>query len=146
MASKAGLDGHWMQPSEPALVAVSHHTNDRGGTAESNQRKGDPREPKVTRLCNCPFAATLHYQSQDKHWKFLVKEHRHDHPPSGSPAAHTANWKLSARLFKEMNQLSDAGLKPARILDALKKLHPDEMTPNKNPPIFLALIPSAAFG
>ncbi|KAI7952896.1 hypothetical protein MJO29_008527 [Puccinia striiformis f. sp. tritici] len=93
----------------------------------SNERKGDPQEPNITRLCNCPFYASLYYQSQEKHWKFTVKEPHHNHAPSGSLAAHTAIWKLSARLFKEMNQLSDAGLKPARILDALKKLHPDEM-------------------
>ncbi|KNE92482.1 hypothetical protein PSTG_14082 [Puccinia striiformis f. sp. tritici PST-78] len=98
-----------------------------GGTAKSNQSKGDPREPRVTCLCNCTFYVFLYHQSQEKHWKFTVKEPRHNHAPSGSPVAHTANRKLSARLFKEMDQLSDAGLKPARILDALKKLHLDEM-------------------
>lgn len=76
---------------------------------------------------NCPFEATLYYHKKANHWKFVVKNSSHNHHPSGSAAAHTANRKLSARLYQEMNQLSDAGLKPARILEALKRLHQDEM-------------------
>lgn len=76
---------------------------------------------------NCPFEATLYYHKKANHWKFVVKNSSHNHHPSGSAAAHTSNRKLSARLYQEMNQLSDAGLKPARILEALKRLHPEKM-------------------
>ncbi|OAV84724.1 hypothetical protein PTTG_31112, partial [Puccinia triticina 1-1 BBBD Race 1] len=33
---------------------------------------------------------------------------------------------LTPSLYEEMKQLGDAGLKPAAILEAMKKTHPDE--------------------
>ena len=78
-------------------------------------------------MVNGPFEATLYYQKKAKHWKFTVKDAHHNHPLSGSAAAHTFKRKLSKKLYDEMKKLSDAGLKPAKILEALKKLHPDKM-------------------
>jgi hypothetical protein len=82
--------------------------------------------PKVSRLINCPFRATGHFQKKKNHWKFTVTDPAHNHPSSLNPAAHTANQKLSDTLFEEMKRLGDAGLKPSVILEALKKNHPNE--------------------
>ena len=50
----------------------------------------------------------------------------HNHPPSLYAAAHTTKQKLTSSLYKEMMKLGEAGLKPAAILEAIKKRHSDQ--------------------
>jgi hypothetical protein len=59
-------------------------------------------------------------------WKFTVADPRHNHAPSKDPSGHTSNQKLTKELYEQMKQLGDAGLKPAQILQSLKKSHPDQ--------------------
>ena len=99
----------------------------RGGNAEHNRRKGDTRKnPNVTRLIDCPFAASAYFQKKANHWKFTVSNPTHNHEHSLDPTAHTENRRLTADLYEEMKKLGDAGLKPSAILEALKKTHPNE--------------------
>ena len=99
----------------------------RGGNAAQNRRKGDTRKlPNVTRLINCPFAASAYFQKKANHWNFTVSNPNHNHHHSLDPTAHTENRKLTHDLYEEMKKLGDAGLKPSSILEALKKTHPDK--------------------
>ncbi|KAI7934224.1 hypothetical protein MJO29_016474 [Puccinia striiformis f. sp. tritici] len=100
---------------------------DEGNKIDKSEKEGDNNDAEKGDGNEDYHLREFPAPPPEKHWKFTVKEPRHNHAPSESPAAHTANRKLSARLFKDMNHLSDAGLKPARILHALKILHPDEM-------------------
>jgi hypothetical protein len=77
-------------------------------------------------LINCPFCATAYFQKKNDHWKFTVTDPAHNHASSLNPSAHTANRQLTASLFEEMKKLGDAGLRPAVILQALKKSHLEE--------------------
>jgi hypothetical protein len=89
-------------------------------------RKGNRKIPKVTRLINCPFAASAYFQKKKGHWRFRVSNPAHNHPSSLDPSAHTTNRQLTKSLYEEMKKLGDAGLKPLVILATLKKTHPDE--------------------
>ncbi|EFP77815.2 uncharacterized protein PGTG_03771, partial [Puccinia graminis f. sp. tritici CRL 75-36-700-3] len=101
---------------------------DRGGNPARNRRKNDTRPgPIVSRLIDCPFDARAQIQKKaGGEWKFTVADPRHNHAPSEDPSGHTANRKLSKELYEQMKKLGDAGLKPAQVLQSLKKTHPDQ--------------------
>jgi recombinational DNA repair protein RecR len=42
-------------------------------------------------------------------------------------SAHTTNRRLTPRPFEEMKGLGEAGLRPSKILQSLKKTHPNEI-------------------
>ena len=98
----------------------------RGGNPTKNRRKGDTRDPNVTRLIDCPFSASAYFQKKANHWKFSVSNPHHNHQPSLDPTAHTANRRLTEDIYEEMKKLGDSGMKPSAILDALKKTRPNE--------------------
>ncbi|OAV90290.1 hypothetical protein PTTG_28392 [Puccinia triticina 1-1 BBBD Race 1] len=100
---------------------------DRGRDPNQNRRPGKEKANTAsTRLINCPSSAAAYFQKKKNVWKFTIKNPAHNHPPSLYAAAHTTNRKLTPSLYEEMKQLGDAGLKPAAILKAMKKTHPDE--------------------
>ena len=79
-----------------------------------------------TRLIDFPFSTSAYFQKKKKVWRFTVKNPAHNHTPSLYAAAHTTNRKLTPSLYDKMKKLGDAGLKPAAILEAMKKTHPTE--------------------
>ena len=101
----------------------------RGGSRKDNQRKNDHWEnAKFTRLIGCPFLACETYLKVTGQWYFKCEVSYHKHPALTDPRAHVENCHLTPAQYTKVKNLTEAGLKPAKILRVMQTTMDDGKT------------------
>ncbi|KAI7947253.1 hypothetical protein MJO28_009161 [Puccinia striiformis f. sp. tritici] len=117
----------WAKEKGYALITTHSSVNDkeqrftyqcdRSGICHSGE-KPEGRLTK-TKKTNCPFKMTGNYYKKKKHWKIVIKEPDHNHPPSEDSSAHAIHRRLNQEQKKLVSQLTHAGVRPLQIKSAL---------------------------
>ncbi|KAI7933525.1 hypothetical protein MJO28_017613 [Puccinia striiformis f. sp. tritici] len=62
---------------------------------------------------------TGNYYKKKNHWKIIIKEPHHNHPPSEDSSAHAIHRRLNEKQKALVVQLTHAGVWPLQIKSAL---------------------------
>ena len=94
----------------------------RGLEKEDNKRKGDPHDKsKFSRLIGCLFSVHATFHKASKEWHFSTNYSSHNHPDSEDTWAHFENCCLTPDQYAKVKNLTQVGLKPAKILCVMQK-------------------------
>lgn len=98
---------------------------DRGGV-HRNRRKIDEIKRKrkaPSRLTNCPFEAFG--KKDDNVWVLEVKNGEHNHEAIRDMSEHRYSRRFTEEEVKQIKVMTEAGIKPSKVLKTLKKRNPD---------------------
>ncbi|KAL3527502.1 hypothetical protein ACH5RR_012158 [Cinchona calisaya] len=101
---------------------------DRGGVYR-NRRKMDESKRKrkaCSRLINCPFEAIG--KKDDDVWVLTIRNGEHNHEPLRDMAEHPYSRRFTEDEVRQIKQMTEAGVKPRQVLNALKQSNPELQT------------------
>ena len=73
-----------------------------------------------TKKISCAFKFNGNFYKKQNHWKILIKNPHHNHPPSEDFTAHAFHRRLNQEDRDLVTQLSQAGVRPLQIKAALQ--------------------------
>ncbi|KAL3527569.1 hypothetical protein ACH5RR_012225 [Cinchona calisaya] len=101
---------------------------DRGGVYR-NRRKMDESKRKrksCSRLINCPFEAIG--KKDDDVWVLTIRNGEHNHEPLRDMSEHPYSRRFTEDEVRQIKQMTEAGVKPRQVLNALKQSNPELQT------------------